>query len=470
MVVDDAGVPDTILTDEVALTSILRNLLSNGIKYTDQGEVRLSARVLGPRLELTVADTGIGIPAGLYEHVFEEFYQVPGIRRGGTGLGLPYARRLARILGGDLALTSEPGAGTTVVLNLPHRTPAVGTVVLADDDASFRQLLRGLLTGIADRCIEAEDGGQALAFLAGNPADLVLADLRMPGTDGSALLARLPAAIPVIVITGADAPPPPRRRRHAAQGRAHQGTAGIHHPRRPWRCPVTDVPAVLLLVDDDEAKRYVMATWLRRAGHTVIEVATGREALAQVGTAELVLLDVHLPDISGFEVCRQIKGDPRTAAIPVIQVSATAVGVSDRAQGLTQGADAYLVDPVEPEELLAVVMAALRYYRARQRAERTASLLTALTSVALDINAAATFDGLARVAAAGAARIFAGEAVLILEHARRPDPQDLRVARSIPSPPSAARRPGWPTGRRAGARPGQRPAWPRSSRAMTGCG
>jgi K+-sensing histidine kinase KdpD len=65
VVVDDAGAPQTILTDEVALTSILRNLLSNGIKYTDRGEVRLSARVLGPRLELTVADTGIGIPAGL---------------------------------------------------------------------------------------------------------------------------------------------------------------------------------------------------------------------------------------------------------------------------------------------------------------------------------------------------------------------------------------------------------------------
>ena len=101
--VSDDGAPDTILTDEVALTSILRNLLSNGIKYTDSGEVRLSARVAGPRVEISVADTGIGIPAGLHAHVFEEFYQVPGIRRGGTGLGLPYARRLARILGGDLS-------------------------------------------------------------------------------------------------------------------------------------------------------------------------------------------------------------------------------------------------------------------------------------------------------------------------------------------------------------------------------
>ncbi len=210
VIVSDAGAPGTILTDEVALTSILRNLLSNGIKYTDSGEVRLSARVTGPRLEISVADTGIGIPASLCDHVFEEFYQVPGVRRGGTGLGLPYARRLARILGGDLKLTSEPGVGTTVVLDLPHETPVVGTVVLADDDATFRQVLRGLLTGMADHLVEAENGGQALAILAETPVDLVLADMRMPGMDGSALLARLPGSVPAIIITCADVPPPPR--------------------------------------------------------------------------------------------------------------------------------------------------------------------------------------------------------------------------------------------------------------------
>jgi signal transduction histidine kinase/CheY-like chemotaxis protein len=209
VIVSDEGVPDTILTDEVALTSILRNLLSNGIKYTDRGQVRLSARVAGPSLLLTVTDTGIGIPPGLHERVFEEFYQVPGPRRGGTGLGLPYARRLALLLGGDLELTSEPGHGTTVLLRLPYRTPALGTVVVADDDASFRQVMTGLLTGMADCVIEAGNGGQALDVLASRPVDLVLADLVMPGTDGGALLARLPAGVPAIVVTGADVPPPP---------------------------------------------------------------------------------------------------------------------------------------------------------------------------------------------------------------------------------------------------------------------
>ena len=194
---------------------------------------------------------------------------------------------------------------------------------------------------------------------------------------------------------------------------------------------LTDDPAVLLVVDDDEAKRYVTSTWLRRAGHTVIEAATGAEGLAQAGAAELILLDVNLPDISGFEVCRQIKGDPRTAAIPVIQVSATAVAVADRAEGLTQGADAYLVDPAEPEELLAVVVAALRYSRARHRAERSAALLTVLTSVTMDINAAATFDGLARAAAAGAARIFDAEAIVVLA---MPDGQTRRTSASPQQP------------------------------------
>jgi signal transduction histidine kinase/CheY-like chemotaxis protein len=204
------GAPATILTDEAALTAILRNLLSNAIKYTDSGEVRLTVRTAPDQIEIEVADTGTGIPDGQLERVFEEFYQVPGAKRGGTGLGLPYARRLSRLLGGELTLTSKAGQGTTAVLSLPHGVPSAGTVVVADDDAGFRQVVKSMLTGMADRIIEAEDGAQALSALAGNHVDLVLADLGMPGVDGNALLERLPAGLPAIIISGLDVATPPR--------------------------------------------------------------------------------------------------------------------------------------------------------------------------------------------------------------------------------------------------------------------
>ena len=210
VVVSAEEAPATVLTDEMALTAILRNLLSNAIKYTDSGEVRLSVRTLPGRIELQVSDTGTGIPAGQLERVFEEFYQVPGAKRGGTGLGLPYARRLAGLLDGELTLTSEAGQGTTAVLSLPHGTPSVGTVVVADDDAGFRQVVKSMLAGIADRLVEAEDGAQALSAVAAGHVDLVLADLGMPGVDGSTLLERLPATLPAIIITGLDVPAPPR--------------------------------------------------------------------------------------------------------------------------------------------------------------------------------------------------------------------------------------------------------------------
>jgi signal transduction histidine kinase len=111
-------------SDEVLLTQILRNLLSNALKFTERGQVTLADRWPdgGRRVEFEVADTGIGIPAELHERIFEEFYQVPGpaqARVTGTGLGLPYARRLAMLLGGELRLASTPGEGSVFTLSLP---------------------------------------------------------------------------------------------------------------------------------------------------------------------------------------------------------------------------------------------------------------------------------------------------------------------------------------------------------------
>jgi signal transduction histidine kinase len=208
--VSDQDAPDTLLTDELALTSILRNLLSNAIKYTNEGEVTLTVEPGDSSIEIRVADTGIGIPLAQQARVFEEFYQVPGARRGGTGLGLPYALRLTELIGGELLLTSEPGRGTTVTVRLPHGPARAGTVLIADDDAGFRRVLTGLLSGIADRVLEAPDGAHALEIVGSCDVDLVLADLIMPGMDGHELLERLPGTLPAVVITGLDAERPRR--------------------------------------------------------------------------------------------------------------------------------------------------------------------------------------------------------------------------------------------------------------------
>jgi signal transduction histidine kinase len=209
LVVDAADAPRAFVTDPEMLSRILRNLVGNGLKFTEEGEVRLSVRRAGDDVEFAVADTGVGIPTDERERVFEEFHRVPGSVGYGTGLGLPFARRLARVLGGEVTLDSAVGVGTTATVRLPpYRDMArlrLGHVLIADDDERARRTLRDLVAASADRISEAADGDAALASAAADPPDLVLLDLRMPGRDGYDVLARLPAETPVVVVTSADA-------------------------------------------------------------------------------------------------------------------------------------------------------------------------------------------------------------------------------------------------------------------------
>ncbi|WP_410810372.1 SpoIIE family protein phosphatase [Micromonospora sp. 067-2] len=174
-------------------------------------------------------------------------------------------------------------------------------------------------------------------------------------------------------------------------------------------------PATVLVVDDSHTKRYLLVSWLTRAGFTVIEAENGAEALARVEVerVDLVVLDVRLPDLSGYEVCERIKA--AHPAMPVIHASAHAVDVADRAQGLTRGADAYLTEPIEPEELIATTRAVLRYYQARQRAELLAERLLVLADTTLAVHAASTFAGLLEAAAEGAAQIFKSPVAVVAE-------------------------------------------------------
>jgi signal transduction histidine kinase/CheY-like chemotaxis protein len=215
LVVEDLPEGESLITDPVLLGRILRNLVSNGLKFTERGEVRCRARRQPEAgyLEITVTDTGIGIPPEHQQRVFEEFHQVPGqlqARVSGTGLGLPYARRLAGILGGSLRLDSEPGRGTEVTLRLPLIMAArFGSVLIVDDDPAMRAVLRSAVAAHADRMAEAGDGLNALRAMRADLPDLVLLDLNIPPPDGRAVLAEMrsdPAlrAVAAVVVTSAE--------------------------------------------------------------------------------------------------------------------------------------------------------------------------------------------------------------------------------------------------------------------------
>ncbi|MET8574206.1 ATP-binding protein [Streptomyces sp. NPDC005012] len=209
-----------IVSDDVMLTRILRNLLSNALKFTESGTVRLDVAAEADEVVFTVTDTGVGIPQEEQQQIFEEFYQVRGPHqrgRSGTGLGLPYARRLTELLGGSLTLTSVAGTGTEVVVRLPARPaagddgpaePLITVLVTVDDDAAFRASVRPLLDRLAGRVVEVGLGCRAGDVVRAERPDAVLLDLHMPDVDGYAVLDGFAAdpelrGIPVIVVTSA---------------------------------------------------------------------------------------------------------------------------------------------------------------------------------------------------------------------------------------------------------------------------
>ncbi len=226
LVIEDPPAGATLISDETMLVRILRNLLSNGLKFTEHGEVRLSVRCDGDNWLFLVSDTGIGIPVDQQRRVFEEFHQVPNRLQQhsvGTGLGLPYARKLAELLDGVLELSSTPGTGTELLLRLPALDDAEGstwgTVLLVDDDEVFRSGFRAMVGDLAATVHEVADGEAALRAATAEPPDLIVLDLNMRGLDGYDCLAALRrepilARVPVVVVTAAD----PAGVDHAALG------------------------------------------------------------------------------------------------------------------------------------------------------------------------------------------------------------------------------------------------------------
>ncbi|RYP89038.1 GAF domain-containing protein [Nocardioides guangzhouensis] len=217
-----AGDVDQVYSDELRLKQVLINLMTNAVKFTgDGGSVTVTARRTGTEVEITVADTGIGIPEADRERIFESFQQGGrgSSREEGTGLGLTLSRRLVELLGGRMWLQTEVGVGSTFGFSLPVGRPAeppvgadattAGEIVVIEDDRPSLDLMTAYLAGAALRVTAARDGQTGLDAVRRVRPDAVLLDIRLPGIDGWAVLQALKSdeetrAIPVIVVSIVD--------------------------------------------------------------------------------------------------------------------------------------------------------------------------------------------------------------------------------------------------------------------------
>ena len=354
---DDLGV---INTDTTKVRQSLFNLLSNAAKFTKHGTITLAVertRVEGEdRVRFSVIDTGIGIPQDQLEHVFEEFAQADTSTArdyGGTGLGLSLTRRLCRLMGGDVWLESVAGEGSTFTIELPADASeaaerpeevtvddpdVVGRprVLVIDDDRDALELItRGLSTeGYA--VITAQDGERGLDLARELQPSLITLDIMMPGTDGWSVLGSLKAdpqtsSIPVVMLSiAAD------REMGYVLGAVESLTKPIDRAelREVVERYVTQPGARVLVVEDDPDSRALLVRHLEDAEMIAVEAENGVAALDRVAehAPDLVLLDLMMPEMDGFEFLEELRRNPEYRSIPVVVVTAKNLTAEDRAR------------------------------------------------------------------------------------------------------------------------------------------
>ena len=347
------GIPP-ILSDESKLSQILRNFISNALKYTDSGEVRVAVRLTPARdeVEFTVADTGIGIPEKDLSRIFDEFVQIenPLQRRvKGTGLGLPLSKRLAELLGGRIGLVSELGVGSTFSLIVPlvYRDPLqveaepivvdpqrVPVLVVEDTDEDLLLATRAL-SGTRYQLLHARTPAAADAILASVPVAAVVLDIRLQGNEAWDLLARLKRDgarpnRPVIVLSTVD-----DQRKGYALGADAYHVKPIDAARLVEtldRFVATRDAVRVLAVDDEEASRFIIRQLLNDREHELVEAASGIDGLAKAHETppDVILLDLRLTDMTGFDVFERLRDDPTTARVPVVVVTSQRLSDDDQ--------------------------------------------------------------------------------------------------------------------------------------------
>lgn len=361
--VDLADAPAILPGDEGKVRQIVLNLLSNAVKFTVRGAVKLVCRTEEADWVVEVTDTGVGIRSEDLAIIFEEFRQVDASsarQSGGTGLGLAISRKMAHLMGGDIFVRSTVGVGSTFVLRLPRRpvvapasvvsaapTPAGrrpgGLVLLAiDDDPDVLALISSRLAETEFSVVTALGGEAGLNAAHALRPDVITVDILMPGLDGWEVLRRLKgnpdlAHVPVVMMSIVE-----NRALAFGMGAAECLVKPVARDRlldvlRRHARPEVNAP--VLVVDDEPDARALVGGLLEAAGYAWTEAGNGAEALAAIAGRRpaLVVLDLMMPELDGFQVLERLAADPDARTIPVVVLTAMALSPDDEAR-LSQGA------------------------------------------------------------------------------------------------------------------------------------
>jgi signal transduction histidine kinase/CheY-like chemotaxis protein/PAS domain-containing protein len=351
LVVDCAPDLGAMRSDQTKLRQSLFNLLSNAAKFTKKGKITLAGRRLARDgadwLEFKVSDTGIGMTPEQLGRLFQAFAQAEASTSrdyGGTGLGLAITRYFCRMLGGDVAAESAPGQGSTFTIVLPAMVPDAkaevresaaraataptrGTVLIVDDEKATHELLERELSNAGYDILHAAGGREGLKLAKQARPDVITLDIIMPDLDGWSVLKALKADpelcdIPVILVTIMR-----DRDLGFALGAADYLTKPLDREvlvRVLGRHARADGRAQVLVVDDDPKTRDMLRRTLQKAGWMVAEAANGCEAIETLERSNpaLILLDLMMPEMDGFEVLERLQGDETWREVPVIIVTA----------------------------------------------------------------------------------------------------------------------------------------------------
>ena len=344
-------VPERLHSDRGKLRQVLVNLLGNAIKFTERGSVALICQQRQQDILFEVTDTGIGLSKADLDRIFGAFEQVDGRsdrEYEGTGLGLAISRRFVEMLGGSISVRSRPGEGSTFQVRLadvirpairpasrqpggqPPADAAVAaeegrTVLVVDDDDKTRELLRIYLQDEGYTVITAANGLEAMALARTQPLFAITLDIMMPGQDGWTTLAALKEdertrEIPVIIISILD-----EQQLGLSLGAVEYLTKPVDKAHlRACLALIRMGGKDVLVVDDSEKDAELLHALLEPEGYRVRIAHDGPGGLAAIGRKlpDLLLLDLMMPGMSGFEVIRRLRADPATARLPVIIVSA----------------------------------------------------------------------------------------------------------------------------------------------------